>query len=55
MRHVAWSHRMSGMKVSEVTCKLKLSHSTVSTVLNSKDELLYVFFWVTPRRLNFIC
>ena len=31
---------MSGMKVSEVTCKLKLSYSTVSTVLSNKDECL---------------
>jgi hypothetical protein len=31
---------VSGMKVSEVTCKLKLSHSTVRTVLNNKGECL---------------
>jgi len=40
MRHVAWSQHLLGMKVSEVTCKLKLSHSTVSIVLNSKVECL---------------
>jgi DNA-binding transcriptional regulator GbsR (MarR family) len=28
------------MKLSEVTCKLKLSHSTVSTVLKNKDRYL---------------
>jgi len=28
------------MKVSEVTCKLKLSYSTVSTVLSNKVECL---------------
>jgi len=31
---------VSGMKVSEVTGKFKLSHSTVSTVLNNNDECL---------------
>jgi DNA-binding transcriptional regulator LsrR (DeoR family) len=40
MKHVAWSEHVSGMKVSDVTCKLKLPHSTVSTVLNNKDECL---------------
>lgn len=40
MRHVAWSQHVSGMKVSEVTCKLKLLFSTVSTVLSNKVECL---------------